>query len=238
MRLVPFTCTGVALLVAVSLTAFGYQRNGDLDKLAKLFECDFSNEKALSQWTFTDPKAWRIDSVSVNGTTNRFLSLFRQSEYNPPVRSPINIALIKDLVVSDFVIQLKVRSTTRDYPHRDICLFFGYQDPTHFYYAHIARSADPAAHSIFIVNGEPRKSIAAQRTDGFTWDQGWHTIRLERTTKDGRIALFVDRMDQPIMTAFDRTFTWGQVGVGSFDDTGEFDDIVVRGVRVERPTNQ
>lgn len=226
----------ISLVAGSALLAVAQQPNGNLDKLARLYECDFSEDNALDRWTFTDPKAWRIDSSTVNGSTNRFLSLFRQSEYNPPVRSPVNIALIKDIVVSDFVLELKVRSTTRDYPHRDICLFFGYQDPTHFYYVHIARAADPTAHSIFIVNGAPRVSIAAERTDGFAWDQGWHHVRLERTVKDGRIAVFVDNATTPIMTAVDRTFTWGQVGVGSFDDTGDFDDVVLRGVRVERPT--
>ena len=30
------------------------------------------------------------------------------------------------------------------------------------------------------------------------------------------------------MTAHDRTFGQGRIGVGSFDDTGMFDEIVVR----------
>ena len=34
------------------------------------------------------------------------------------------------------------------------------------------------------------------------------------------------------MTAHDRTFGQGRIGVGSFDDTGMFDEIVVR----ERPS--
>ena len=36
------------------------------------------------------------------------------------------------------------------------------------------------------------------------------------------------------MTAQDKTFTWGQIGLGSFVDIGDFDDVVVRGVRVKR----
>ena len=27
------------------------------------------------------------------------------------------------------------------------------------------------------------------------------------------------------MTAIDKTFTWGQIGIGSFDDLGNFDDV-------------
>ncbi len=36
------------------------------------------------------------------------------------------------------------------------------------------------------------------------------------------------------MTARDKTFTWGQVGLGTFDDHGNFDDFELNGVRVEK----
>ncbi len=213
------------------------KKNGKLDALPVVYQTDFETDSSLKDWEFTDPSAWALDQMRINGRTNRYLALFRQSQYNPPVRSPVNIALVKDRVVSDFVLQVRVRSTTQDYPHRDLCLFFGYQDAKHFYYVHIARQADPHAHSIFLVNGRPRRSIAKQRTDGFAWDQGWHTVRIERTVADGRIAVFIDDKPEPIMTAEDKTFVWGRVGVGSFDDTGIFDDFVLRGVRVQPPAN-
>jgi hypothetical protein len=41
-------------------------------------------------------------------------------------------------------------------------------------------------------------------------------------------------MKKPIMTAVDRTFTWGQVGVGSFDDTGNWREVKLHGVKVEK----
>jgi hypothetical protein len=41
-------------------------------------------------------------------------------------------------------------------------------------------------------------------------------------------------MENPAMKAADKTFSWGQVGIGSFDDTGNFDDVVVYGAKVER----
>ena len=37
------------------------------------------------------------------------------------------------------------------------------------------------------------------------------------------------------MTAQDKTFTWGQVGIGTFDDNGNWDDFTLRGVTVKRP---
>ena len=45
-----------------------------------------------------------------------------------PVRSPLNIALVRGHDLADFVMDVAVRSTGRDYGHRDLCLFFDYQD--------------------------------------------------------------------------------------------------------------
>ena len=39
----------------------------------------------------------------------------------------------------------------------------------------------------------------------------------------------------PVMTATDRTFGWGQIGLGSFDDTGFWDDIRLYGEVMEAP---
>ena len=39
----------------------------------------------------------------------------------------------------------------------------------------------------------------------------------------------------PVMTAKDKTFAYGRIGVGTFDDTADWDDIVIRGTKVERP---
>lgn len=184
------------------------------------------NRDAPTGWDLTDRSAWRV-ALGEPGR-NRVLELFRASKYEPPVRSPLNIALAQGLEVADFTLDVKVRSTTRDYGHRDLCLFFGYQDPSHFYYVHIAKEADPHANSIFLVNGQPRMSIAESRTTGTGWTDGWHKVRLVRDSASGLIQVFFDVMDRPVMTAHDRTFGKGRIGVGSFDDTGMFDEIVVR----------
>jgi hypothetical protein len=47
----------------------------------------------------------------------------------------------------------------------------------------------------------------------------------------GEIRAYLDDMTAPILTARDRTFVHGWVGIGSFDDTGRFDDLELRGYR-------
>lgn len=193
-----------------------------------LLKADFEDGD-LAGWKMTDAKAWRVEKVD----ESKALALFGKSNYTPKVRSPFNYALLDDLVVTDFTLDCKVKSTVKDYGHRDLCLIFGYQDPEHFYYIHLGKNADPHAHSVFLVNNEPRVSIAKDRTAGTPWTDDWHKVRLVRNAASGEITVYFDDMTKPIMRANDKTFAWGKVGVGSFDDTGVFDDITVRGKKKE-----
>lgn len=191
-----------------------------MNGLPLVFAEDFEN--GAGRWNPGDPKAWKV--IEEDG--NRVYSLHRQSEYAPPVRSPRNIARIKDLRVTDFVIEAKMKQTSREYGHRDMCIFFGYQGPSRFYYVHIATKADPHAHSVFLVNDAPRVSIAADRTDGADWGQEvYQKVRVERDTASGSIKVYFNDMTKPIITAEDKTFLDGEIGFGSFDDTGNIDDI-------------
>lgn len=187
--------------------------------------------KDATKWELADPKAWRFVDQDGNAVFNQF----EQSKVQTPVRSPFNRAVIKDLVVGSCVLDVKLQSTARDYPHRSLCLFFGYQDPAHMYYVHFGQKTDDHANQIFVVNNEPRKKISTRTTEGTPWDNAWHHARIVRDVESGKIDVFFDNMDTPVMTAIDRTFTWGQVGIGSFDDTGNFDDVLVYGVKAERP---
>lgn len=201
------------------------------DKAAKplplVIRDDFT--KGAGHWQPTDPAAWK---VAESKREFKVYSQFRQSKYKPPHRSPVNIALLKDHAVSDFVLDVDVQSTGKDGPHRDMCLFFGYQDPAHFYYVHLGKRADDHANQIFIVKDAPRKKISTKSTAGTAWDDQWHHVRVMRTVADGKIAIYFDDMKAPIMTATDRTFTWGRVGIGSFDDSGNWANFQLRGVPV------
>lgn len=190
--------------------------------LPLVFTEDF--EDGMDRWEPTDADAWRV----VREDGDAVLELFQQSEYEPPVRSPHNVALVRDLWVTDFVLEARIASTTDPYNHLDMCVFFGWQDPAHFYYSHLGATADPHANSIFLVNDAPRVSIANWRTDGTDWGQGvYHTVRVVRDVDAGTIAVYFDDLERPVMVAEDHHFRMGRVGVGSFDDTGRIDDVRV-----------
>ena len=214
------------MLLVLSLTLF--VPFAPAQDLPVLFQDDFEN--GMNRWQPTDAKAWKITK---HGDSNA-LHQYAQSKYSPPFRSPLNFALVKDLVVTDFVLEAKVLSTGKEGAHRDMCLFWGYQDPSHFYYAHMAKKADDRANQIFIVNGKERTKISKTSTAGTPWDDRWHQVKLTRKVSDGAIAVYWDDMKTPIMTAEDKTFAWGQVGIGSFDDSGFWDDMKISGVKHQK----
>jgi hypothetical protein len=215
------------MLVAAILISLGACRCWGEDETAGwpvVYESDFSSGSA-DGWTFADPEAWKVETKDARC----FLSMLRDSNYKPPVRSPENIGWLTNPDVSDFVLDATVRSTQEEYGHRDICFLFNRVDATHYYYAHIATKADAHANSIFLVNGEPRVSIASERTDGTRWTEDWHRVRIVRRSESGEILVYFDNMEEPIMRAADKTLTKGTLGFGSFDDTGDLDEIVIRG---------
>ena len=195
-----------------------------------VYEQKFNDADALKGFRFTDPSAWRLSQSNDVAA----LELTKQSKYSPVVRSPVNIALIADKLFGDFVLEADLIQTGREYGHRDMCLFFGFQSPTNFYYAHIATAADKNAHNIFVVNNAPRTNIAKETTKGVDWGLGvWHKVRLERNVSAGTVKVFFDDMSKPIMTTEDKTLGSGQIGFGSFDDTGMVDNIRIWAPAVE-----
>ena len=187
-----------------------------------VYQENFSNPRAVSEWAFSDPKAWRFQTTNNQGA----LELFKQSEYEPAVRSPVNIALLADKTFADFVLETDLLQTGKEYGHRDMCVYFGFQNPTNFYYVHLASAADDHAHNIFIVNGKPRVKIAEKTTAGVQWgNNSWHKFRLVRRPSTGAIEVYFDDLTAPLMVAHDKTFSKGAIGFGSFDDTGMIDNI-------------
>jgi len=193
--------------------------------LPLLVEDDFN--KGADRWKPTDEKAWKVVKTDKHSAYNQF----QQSKYKTLHRSPFNISLLKDVNVTDFVFEVKAQSLGKDVPHRDMCVFFGYQDPAHFYYVHMAKAMDDHANQIFIVNGADRIKISTKTSKGTPWDDKWHNVKVARKVESGAIEIYWDDMKTPIMTATDKTFAWGQVGVGSFDDTGNWTDVRLFGTK-------
>jgi len=213
-------CLTFALLVVASLWV---ELRAKAAELPLVLSEDF--ESGDSRWQPTDASSWKV----IDTPRGKVFSLFQQSKYTPPHRSPVNITILKDAIVSDFVLDVNLQSTVKDYDHRSLVLVFGYQDPAHYYYVHFGKKTDDHANQIFIVNESPRTKISTKTTPGTPWDDAWHHVKIVRAVDTGAIDIFFDDLKNPMMTASDKNFTWGQIGIGSFDDLGNFDHVVLRG---------
>lgn len=197
--------------------------------LLSLTACAAPSGLSPDEFQFSDPNAFKTEGGE--------LVLYAASKYRPKVRSPLCIALLDGREFGSFVLDVEAMQTGKDVPHRDLCFFFGVESATRFYYVHIAKTADPHANNIFRVADAPRVALAEHTNTGNDWGvRKWHKIRIERDLARGTIFVYFDDMENPIMRGTDRTFGWGMIGVGSFDDLGRFKNIRIAGQ--VRPTNK
>ena len=198
------------LLLAASLSA---------ETPPLVFQEDF--EQGRSRWEVPDEKSWThrfVDGNAVFGINRR------ESDYTPPFRSPLHIALLKDVTADDFVLTFRVRSTRDTGNHRDCCVIFNHQDAANFYYVHLGAKPDPASGQIMIVQNAPRRPLT-NNTRPVPWTDGWHQVKVVREVTSGRIDVYFDDLAKPHLSVTDTTFGRGRIGIGSFDDMNDFDDI-------------
>lgn len=230
------------LISLVSPALFGGP--ADLPDGYKLqYKQSFSSQKSIQDFMMTDASAWNLRSED----GNRLLALEGASDYEPPHRSPLNIALIRGYTFGSFVLEVDILQSGvkgtpiaqfmeenpdptqgRGYAHRDHCFFFGFEDPAHYMYIHIAKTGDNNAHNVFVVNEADRTPITDFRTVGVDWGvDEWRKIRIVRDVAKSTVALYFDDMLTPIMIADDVPFDQGFIGFGSFDDIGWVDNIKI-----------
>jgi len=181
------------------------------------FRDDFEGG-ALSVWQFPYPEDWTILSEGAN----HYLHMLRNREPGVP-RRPLQFARLARAKVGSFDFQARVRREGTS-----MIVVFNYADTLHFYYAHLSSdygTKEPVHNGLFIVNGEPRRRIAGTEAQPALPDRAWHTVRIRRDVPSGKIEVFMDNDREPRFQVVDHTFNCGEVGMGSFDETGDFDDI-------------
>lgn len=234
MRLVriALACAIMCAVCVVDYSALSDEVSANIPANYRLvYSQDFEGDDPLGDFQFTDPDKWQLARMD----DNHALEFIGRGKYRPKVRSPFIIGLISDYMFGDFILEADLLQTGREYPHRDMCIFFGFNSPSKFYYVHIASRTDPHSHNIFIVNDAPRTKISTKTTKGINWGRNqWHKVRIERFISDGTIKVFFDDMDTPIMLAKDKTFQLGYIGFGSFDDSGMVDNIKIWAPKVVR----
>jgi hypothetical protein len=194
--------------------------------LPLIFSDDFEPGPAAA-WRPSDPAHWRAA-----GETGA-----RRYELTAPgapgkVRAPASWSVIGGRDVSRFVFTGRLRcDADPSNPKRDLDVIFHFRDPEHFAYVHFAASSDDIHNIIGLVDGADRVKVnlePAGKSAARLIDRGWHVFKVTCDAA-GRIEAFLDDPAAPILTARLSPRAHGLVGVGSFDDTGAFDRIRLRG---------
>jgi hypothetical protein len=149
------------------------------------------------------------------------------------IRAPSAWSVLQEYPVGSFVFSGRLKCHTEpEVLARDMLVLFHYQDPTHFYYVHFSASSDGLHNIIGLVNGADRIKINREPAGESVFrltDSEWHDFKVTFDSETGEIQAFLDDMTAPIITASDSTLPHGLVGIGSFDDTGSFDDLMLAG---------
>ena len=210
---VPTVLLATLTLIAV-YAAFVWPRplHGAAESLS--FQDDFDSG-ALHAWEMPFPEDWEI----LQEDSLHYLHMKRSRPPGVP-RRPLQFALLKGVEVGSFTLNVKVRRAGGS-----MIVVFNYVDTLHFYYAHL--SVDPGTkvdvhNGIFIVDGGPRRRITGLDASPALPDRAWHDVRIVRDLHSGSIQVFLDQEATPRFSVIDHTFAYGQIGLGSFDETGDF----------------
>ncbi len=80
-----------------------------------LYSQDFEKEKSIQDFEFTDQSKWRLAEKK----GSRVLEFTGTGEYRAKARSPHTIGLLSNRTFADFVLEVDLLQTGREYGHRN-----------------------------------------------------------------------------------------------------------------------
>jgi len=183
---------------------------------SEVFNEKFDSPESFDRFDFSDAQVlnWSEEGGGSLGWSEG-------SSYRPPFRSPLTVALLKDVEVRDFVLDAEVMQSGKEYAHRDICFFFQFESASKYRYIHLATQPDRNAHNVFSVAAADRRPLLDVQAKGVRWGRKeWHHVRIDSSSHRGTVQVFFDDMKRPVMETVLEGEGWGRVGFGSFDDPG------------------
>ncbi len=173
-------------------------------------------------WTVPNPADWKIDQEG--GAT--VLHLVTPRGPLPGPRRPIQFALAD---APDF----KMTSVEADVRplKRSLIIVYAYRDAAHFDYAHLSTDTatkQPVHNGVFHVYGGERVRISTE--DGpaaFAAANRWYHVRLLYDSGTGSVHVLVDGHAVPAISAVDQSLRAGKIGIGSFDETADFKNVLI-----------
>ena len=171
---------------------------------------------------------WTVQSVSDWAVENNALRLRVSAE--PPAgqpRRPTKFALLDSKPYSKVMVEGEVKRNGRS-----VIIVYAWQDDAHYNYAHI--SVDSAVkenmhNGMFHIFGGERVRMSGLDGPGSLPTEDWTPVKLAFDGESGRCYVEVNGKRNPSLDAVDLSLRWGRVGLGSFDETGDFRNIWITG---------
>ncbi len=175
-------------------------------------------------WTVPVGSDWKVEQNEGTQT----LTLAKARGPLPGPRRPIQFALADTPDRKAVTLEADVRPF-----ERSLVLVFAYRDPAHFDYAHLSIDTarkEPHHNGIFHVYGGERVRISSDEGPAaFAASGRWYHVRLEFDGGTGAVQVTVDGRPVPALHAVDLSLGAGRVGLGSFDETGQFKNVKIHG---------
>ncbi|MBV9939447.1 MAG: hypothetical protein JO150_13150 [Acidobacteriaceae bacterium] len=176
------------------------------------------------QWTVFELSDWKIQNE--NGVP--ILRLQTGREPLPGPRRPIQFALAETPDYEQVTVEGDIRPLGRS-----CMIVFAYRDGAHFDYAHLSTDTankQPHHNGIFHVYGGERVRISSEEGPAaFPVNNRWYHVKLVHDGRTGTVNVTVDNHPVPALHAVDLSLNSGKVGIGSFDETGDFRDVKITG---------
>ncbi len=171
-------------------------------------------------WTVPARSDWKVEQSG----GAQILTLAKARGPLPGPRRPIQFALADVPNLKSVRLEADVQPF-----ERSLILVFAYRDAAHFDYAHLSidtAQKEPHHNGIFHVYGGERVRISSDEGPAaFAASGRWYRVRLEFDGRTGAVQVYVDGRPVPALHAVDMSLGAGRVGLGSFDETGQFKNV-------------
>jgi hypothetical protein len=185
------------------------------------------DDHGIEDWNAYGTGSWEITEITVKG---KVLHLHKSGSIpEKPLRRPANLLLLPGDPQGPFTLDLDVRTLQMKDKGADICLFYAVQDAVHYAYVHLSNDSDGKVHQVIMrVDGtaKTRTRIHQEERPPPSLTGEWQHVRLVRDD-EGNVKVYVDDMTSPVMTTQNSPAIQGRIGIGSFNDRAQFDNITL-----------
>ena len=171
---------------------------------------------------------WSVERAANWSVENGILRLLVPGEPPPGVpRRPQRIALAETSAFHRVTVEAEVRRAKKS-----LIIVYAWQDDSHYNYAHISSDTAVTANvhnGMFHIFGGERVRISPLEGEAALPTQEWTPVKLVFDGGSGRCYVEVNGKRNPSLEAVDLSLRFGRVGLGSFDETGDFRRVRITG---------